>query len=191
MKASTMLAVFMAFAAMLGGLACSWTEKDSEDFYGMLIIGTVIGIIFTMICIVCACLPLCGGILKPQAKIIAGIVIFVGIFACFIPAITGKAQADSAVNKMCDRCSADPNHSGCSDDDKTKAKDAVGALGILVAYIHAMGFLVIILGITAAALGCCICCKCCKMKDDDGVREVVVGAQPAVVGQPVGGNAGK
>ena len=79
---------------------------------------------------------------------------------------------------------ADVNHSGCSEKDKSDAKDAVGALGILVAYLHGFGFLVVILGITASALGCCICCKCCKMKDDAGAAG---GQQPAVIGQPVQG----
>jgi len=183
MNPSDKLAVLLAFTAIVGGLSCSWTDKDSEDFYGMMIVGTVIGVLFAMMCIVFACLPLCAGMMKPQAKIIAGIVIAIGIIVCFIPAITGKAQADAAVNKMCDRCAADPSHRGCTADDKTKGKEAVGALGIIVAYVHGFGFLVVILGVTAAALGCCICCKCCKMKEEEGT----VGGKPAVIGQPVNG----
>jgi hypothetical protein len=185
MKQREQFAVLVALSAVMGGLACSWTDKDSEEFYGMLIIGTVIGALFSIICIVVACLPLCAGIMKAQAKIVAGVVIAIGIFVCFIPAITGKAQADAAVNKMCERCEADVNHSGCSEVDKSDAKDAVGALGIIVAYVHGFGFMVVILGITAAALGCCICCKCCKMKDEDGGNQGA-GGQPAVIGQPVG-----
>jgi len=185
MRPSNKLALFVAAIAIIGAVSCSWTEKDSEEFYGMLIIGTIIGALFTIIAVVMACLPLCGGLMKPQAKIIAGIAIFIGIFCCFIPAITGKAQADAAVTKMCDRCAASAATPGswdtaCTADDEAKAKEAVGALGILVAYIHAFGFVVIILGITAAALGCCICAKCCKMKE-----EASGGAgQPAVIGQP-------
>jgi len=183
MNPSNKLALFSAFAMIIGGLSCTWTDKDSEEFYAMLIIGTVIGLLFAIICIVFACLPLCGGIMKPQAKIIAGVAIAIGIIVCFIPAITGKAQADAAVNKMCDRCAADPTNAGCSEQDKSDAKEAVGALGIIVAYVHGFGFLVVVLGVTAAALGCCICCKCCKMKEEGGAA----GGQPAVIGQPVGG----
>lgn len=183
MNPSNKLALFLAFAMIIGGLSCSWTDKDTEEFHGMLIIGSVIGTLFAIICIVFASLPLCAGIMKPQAKIVASVAISIGIFVCFIPAITGKAQADAAVNKMCERCSADPTHSGCTADEKSKAKEAVGALGVIVAYIHGFGFLVVVLGITAAALGCCICCKCCKMKEEGGAA----GGQPAVIGQPVGG----
>merc|ERR1719356_489111 len=136
MNPSDKLAFVLALAMIIGGLSCSWTDKDSEEFYGMLIIGTVIGTLFAIVCIVFACLPLCGGMMKPQAKIIAGVVIFIGIFVCFIPVITGMAQADAAVTKMCDRCAADPNHSGCTEDEKTKGKEAVSALGVIVAYIH-------------------------------------------------------
>ena len=174
------LALLLAIGAIIGGLSCEWTDKDSEEFYGMLIVGTVIGALFGIICCVFACLPLCCGVMKPQAKIIAGVVMAIGIFICFIPGITGKAQGDGAVDKMCERCEAQPNAGKCTEDDKTKAKDAVGALGVLVAYIHAFGFVVIILGITAAVMGCCICCKCCKMADE------VASAPPGgmVIGQP-------
>merc|ERR1719498_1609789 len=147
----------------------------------MLLIGTIIGAVFAIICLVLAGLPLCCAILKPQGKIIAGIVIAIGIFVCFIPAITGQAQGSAAVDKMCDRCKNDATATECSEDDKEKAKEAVAALGILVAYIHAFGFVVIILGATAAGMGCCICCKCCKMAED---KAPAAGA-PAVVGQVV------
>merc|ERR1719159_629480 len=101
MKPSNHLALLLAFGAIIGGLSCAWTDKDSEEFYGMLIVGTVIGALFAIISIVFACLPLCGGMMKPQAKIIAGVVIFIGVLVCFIPMITGIAQADAAVNKRC------------------------------------------------------------------------------------------
>jgi len=182
-KRCSMLALLLAFCAIVGSLSCSWTDKDSETFYGMLIVGTVIGTLFGIICCVFACLPLCCSIMKPQAKIIAWVVILIGIFICFIPGITGKAQGDAAVNKMCERCDADANNAGkCSEDDKTKAKDAVGALGVIVAYMHGFGFVVVILGVTAAIMGCCICCKCCKMKDDEAIPGGMV------TGQPVGGS---
>jgi len=142
----------------------------------MLIIGTVIGAIFGISCVILGSLPLCCGILKPWAKVIAGIIIGIGIFICFIPAITGKAQADAAVTKMCDRCVAEGTQ--CEGNDEERAKDAISALGIAVAYVHAFGFVVVILGATAAGLGCCICCKCCKMKEEP--------AGKGVVGQVVG-----
>jgi len=174
------MALFSAFAMIIGGLSCSWTDKDSEEFYGMLIVGSVIGILFAIICIVFACLPLCGGMMKPQAKILAGVVIFIGIFVCSIPMITGSAQADAAVSKMCDHCAADPSHPGCSEDDKTEGKDAVSALDVFVAYIYAFGYVIVILGIVDASLGCSIFFKCCKMVDQPGCA----GGQPAVIGKP-------
>jgi len=177
MKPSINLALFLALGAIIGALSCTWTEADSKEFYGMLIIGTVLGALFTIGSIVFACLPLCGGLMKEKGKIIAGIVIFIGLFSCFIPAITGMAQGSAAVDKMCDRCGGT---SSCTEDDRTKAKEAISALGVIVAYISAYGFVVVILGIVATSLGCAICCKCCKMKDEVGAA----GGQPAVIGQP-------
>jgi hypothetical protein len=183
MNQRAQFAGLVALSAVIGSHACAWTDEDSEEFYSMLVVGTVIGAIFSIICIVLASLPLCCGIVKPKANIIAAVVITIGIIACFVPAITGKAQADGAVNKMCDRCEADVHHTGCTNKERSDAQDAVGALGILVAYVHGFGFMVVILGITASAMGCCICCKCCKMKDD----QFSVGQQPAVIGQAVVG----
>jgi hypothetical protein len=177
------LALLLAFCGFLGALSCEWTDKDSEEFYSMLMVGTVIGAIAGIILCVAAGLPLCCGIGKEWAKVIAGIVIGLGIFICFIPAIAGKAQGDGAVDKMCDRCANGPEHDQCKNDDREKAKDAIGALGVLVAYIHAFGFVVVILGATAAGMACCICCKCCKMKEEP---EMAGSAPPAVQGQVVG-----
>ena len=41
---------------------------------------------------------------------------------------------------------------------------------------QAYGIVAVVIGITAASLGCCICCKCCKMKDEVGGGS---GSQPA------------
>jgi|Transcript_25977 hypothetical protein len=172
----------VVLSAFIGGLACSWTDDDSEEFYKMLIVGTVIGAIIGTICVIFICLPLCCGVMKAQGRIIAGVVMAIGIIICFIPAIAGKAQADGAVDKMCERCVASASHDACTEQEKSDAKDAVAALGILVAYIHAFGFAVVILGASAAGMACCVCCKCCAMKDAQadpvGVQGQVVGVKP-------------
>lgn len=171
----------MLAAAVIRAVSCSWSDKDSEQFYALLIVGTAIGAIFGTICTVLTALPLCCGIMKPQAKIISGVCMAIGIFICFIPAITGKAQADAAVEKMCERCATEAYSRPCTDKERTDAKDQVSALGIFVAYLHGFGFVVVILGVTASVMACCICCKCCKMKDD-----VPTGPAPGmVIGQPV------
>jgi len=186
-SAAKKMALLVAVGAILGGLSCTWSDADTEEFYSMLMIGTILGALFGIVCVVLGALPLCCGIMKPQAKIVAGIIIGIGIFICFIPAITGAAQGSAAVDKMCDRCKESTNRydSDCSDKDKEEAKEAISALGVIVAYIHAFGFVVVILGITAATFGCCILCKCCKMKEEvaggGGVQGQVVGQ---AVGQP-------
>jgi len=178
----SVVAVLVGLCAIYGAVSCKWENKDSEEFYKMLIVGTIIGAIFGIGTVIAGSLPLCCGIGKKYAKPIAGVIIAIGIIICFIPVITGKAQTDAAVDKMCDRCEASNTHDKCKDEDRSKAKDAVGALGILVAYLHAFGFVVVILGATAASLGCCILCKCCKMKDDPAGAP----AGGAVTGQVVG-----
>ena len=71
------LALLLA-VAVIGGLSCAWTEKDSEEFYGMLIVGTVVGVLFGIICMVFVCLPLCCGMMKEQAEIVSGRVVPAG-----------------------------------------------------------------------------------------------------------------
>lgn len=175
--------LLLALASFVGALACTWTKKDEDDWVAGLVAGCIVGALFALIAIVIAALPLCCGIMKPQGKIIAGVCMFIGIFMCFVPAIAAKASGDSAITKFCDRCAAEPGHGECTEKDKQQAKDGVAALGIIVAYLLAYGWVTVILGITAAALSCCICCKCCKMADEPGAQ---AGAPPAVVGQVVG-----
>merc|ERR1719253_1438864 len=99
--------------------------------------------------------------MKPAANAIAGIAIAFGIVAIFLPAVGGMVSGTGAVNRLCDTCAG-----GCTEQDRMNATNAMNALGIIIAYIGAMGWSAIICGIVASSLGCCICCKCCKMKDD-------------------------
>merc|ERR1712178_353951 len=102
--------------------------------------------------------PLCCGIAKPQAKIIAGLAIGIGIFCCFIPFIASLPASGSAVDKFCERCAAD-GRGECSDKDREDAKAVVSAFGVIIAYTaafgfvaEAFGFVAVILGIVAASL---------------------------------------
>ena len=153
--------------------SCSWTQTDTDTLVGALFGGCIAGILIALICTVLSALPLCCGVMKPMGKMIATIAIILGLLCCLIPAITGFAVGASVVDKVCDRCGS------CSESDKATLQGNVGAGGLVIAYVYAFGWVSLILGITSAALGCCICCKCCKMKDDE--------AQPAggavVVGQ--------
>jgi len=185
--------LLLALGAVIGGLACDWTQEDADAWVNSLVAGCIVGAVFALIAVVAGSLPLCCGLMKPQGKIIAAVVIAVGIFICFVPLIAAKASADQGVTKMCDHCEAADCTTGwnnqrctsCTDDDRAKAKEAVTALGALVAYLLAYGWLCVILGITASGIGCCILCKCCKMKD-----EVVFAGggapQAQVMGQVVG-----
>lgn len=152
--------------------ACSWTDDDADAWYGAIMVGSIVGFLVGLVLTVLVALPLCCGILKGPAKILAGVAIGLGIFVIFIPLIAGKASTDAAISKMCDKCGT------CEPDEEQKAKDAIGALGVIVAYTVGHGYLCVIIGVLAACLGCCVCCKCCKMKDKEN------GAPPVVVGSP-------
>eukprot|EP00930_Biecheleria_cincta_P021782 TRINITY_DN1603_c0_g1_i3.p1 TRINITY_DN1603_c0_g1~~TRINITY_DN1603_c0_g1_i3.p1 ORF type:complete len:189 (+),score=34.31 TRINITY_DN1603_c0_g1_i3:58-624(+) len=174
-------ALLLSIAAILMGLAsaCSWSKKNEDDYVAAIMVFSILGIVFSLITVIVASLPLCCGIMKPIGTIIAVVAIVVGIISIFLPAVGGMVSGTGAVNQLCDSCAG-----GCSEQDKKNATDAMNALGILIAYLAAFGWAAIILGIVAAALGCCICCKCCKMKDDPVVplvAAVAANAQPPVV----------
>jgi len=181
------IVMIVAMVSIMGGLCCTWTDKDTETYVGMLWVGSIIGTIIGIALIVFGSLPVCCAILKPQAKIIAVVILIFGLIIMFIPAITGKAVADGAIDKYCDRCAVESSgHAGCTEADRSKGKDDIAAIGIVVAYIWGLGFLCVICGITAMSLGCCIFCKCCKMKEELNMSAPPAGAiQGQVVGQPV------
>eukprot|EP00928_Gymnodinium_smaydae_P063686 TRINITY_DN4718_c0_g6_i1.p1 TRINITY_DN4718_c0_g6~~TRINITY_DN4718_c0_g6_i1.p1 ORF type:complete len:177 (+),score=36.12 TRINITY_DN4718_c0_g6_i1:73-603(+) len=151
--------------------ACSTTtQEDWDAWYASIVTGSVIGCVIAIAVTILAALPLCGGILKPQGKIIAIVAIALGIFMCFVPMISGMAASGSAVSNICDKCST-----GCTDDERKALGDGFAALGVIAAYTAGMGWLAMIMGIVASALGCCICCNCCKMAPEP--EAVVVGTQ--------------
>jgi len=167
----------VAVVLLAGVSACSVEQKDTDAWYSQIMVGSIIGGLLAIVLTVVAALPLCCGIMKAQAKIIAGISIFLGIFFIFVPMIAGMAASSSITDTVCTNCA-----NGCTDEERKAIGDFFSALGVLAAYIGAFGWLALIFGIVAATLGCCICCKCCKMKDEEGAASVVVGQQ--VVGNP-------
>merc|ERR1719436_2331475 len=90
--------------------------------------------------VILACLPLCCGVMKRFANIIAILAIVVGVISIFIPLLGGPASASGVVEKACSQCGT------CSDEDKDNLHAKMSALGVLVAYIGAWGWLAIVFG---------------------------------------------
>lgn len=163
--------------------ACAWTDDNTDDFVAKIMAGSIIAAVLGVIFVVIVSLPLCCGIIKAQAKIIAGVMIGLGIFICFIPYIASLSACDPVADDICSACSW-----GCTDQQKTEIETRCNAIGAYAVYVYAYGWLSVILGITAAALSCCILCKCCKMGEDKNAPiGGAGGAPPVVVGAPVEG----
>lgn len=152
-----------------------WSQEDTDEFVGKMIVGPVVGIALGAIMVILASLPLCCGVMKAQGRIIAMIGIPVGILACLMPLFLSMNGCGTFIDNLCTNCEDDNGNSSCdqvnpnSPTDKTfreEIDEGCHALGFLVAYLLAYGWAAVVLGITAAALSCCILCGCCKMKDD-------------------------
>eukprot|EP00928_Gymnodinium_smaydae_P063684 TRINITY_DN4718_c0_g3_i2.p1 TRINITY_DN4718_c0_g3~~TRINITY_DN4718_c0_g3_i2.p1 ORF type:complete len:199 (+),score=43.62 TRINITY_DN4718_c0_g3_i2:64-597(+) len=167
------LSALSLFASMTTVSAmCETTQEDWDAWYSSIVVGSVIGGVIAVLVTILAALPLCCGILKPQGKIIAGAVIALGIFMIFVPMISGMAASGTAVSNICGKCG-----NGCTAEEEKAIGDGFAALGVLAAYTGGMGWLALIMGIVASALGCCICCNCCKMAPEPPAQTVVVGQQ--------------
>ena len=91
--------------------------------------------------------------------------------------------ADSTAKDVCSTCD-----DGCTDEDEKNLRDALTALGVVLAYCCGCGWLSCVFGITASAMGCGTAFPCCgplKDKQNKGVLgQAPVGGM--VVGQAVG-----
>merc|ERR1719436_2313794 len=59
-----------------------WTDDDQKDFVRKMLWGAIVGILLGVVMVVLASMPLCCGIMKGPAKIIAGLAIGLGFLAC-------------------------------------------------------------------------------------------------------------
>lgn len=162
------------------------TDEEAEDYYGKILVGSVIGTIITIITTITGSLPVCCGVMKQGPLVPVAVVIgAVAGISMFIPMITGKVVIDSVVSDIChgDDCN-------CSEETERDLKDALSALGIFVAYLHGFGFLVLIFGGVTICMSCCMCCPCCgplqqaKLQQQQGGPARAQAVQGQVVGQP-------
>merc|ERR1712232_1438178 len=88
-----------------GMSGCDWTDKDSDEVGKKLIAGNVVGIVIGILAVVAVSLPLCCGFMKnskagscEMTKLIAAIVLFVGIFVILIPLIGTSSATEGAID---------------------------------------------------------------------------------------------
>lgn len=163
--------------------SCEWRDEYAEDWYGKILVGSLIGFAITLGTTITLSLPVCCGVMKnANVKVIGIICGIIGGLSLFIPFISGAVSSGALVEDICDACTH-----GCSDTDRDELNTHLGALGVIVAYIHGMGFLVVVMGAVTLCLSCCTCCPCCgPLKADNNVTPVNPNApQGQVVGQPV------
>lgn len=152
-----------------------WTSETTADYAATLVVGAIVGIVIALLMVILTALPLCCGVMKAQGKIIAMVGIPMGIIACFIPLFISLGSCPGFVDNKCAECKKEGIN--CSDTypdiinttSRTYEKyftDMCHGLGFLIAYVGAWGWTAVVMGITAAALSCCILCGCCKMKAD-------------------------
>merc|ERR1719456_1976511 len=117
----------------------------------------------TIVSIVLGAMPACCGKMVDKRKIFGGISVLLGVLGMFMPAIGAMAGSSGTVNKVC-KC-YDKEGCPCDDAEKKALKTFLGTLGIFFAYLFALGWLAIILGIVGISMGGASCCGCCKAKD--------------------------
>lgn len=166
--------------------SCAWKEEYAEDWYGKILVGSIVGAVLTIITTVVASLPVCCGVMKNSNLIPIAVALGVVAAIClFIPLITGMATTGGLVDDICNSCD-----DGCTEQDRSELTDAIGALGVIVAYIHGFGFIVVILGAVTLCLSCCMCCPCCgPLQQAKLEKQQAAGGAAPVQGQVVGSAA--
>lgn len=149
------------------------TQEDEDDFGASIMGGVWAGNAFCIILLSLASAVICCGKMVPQAKIIGALSILMGIINMAVPFIASSSSASAAVEGTCERMKK-KDGTECNDDCKAAVKALYSLLGFLFAYTAALGWLNIILGITAIAIGGAACCKCCKAKGDATTTPQVV-----------------
>lgn len=140
-----------------------WTTEDTVLYAHKMFYVSVITTILGACLVIAASLPLCCGILKGQGKIIAAVVMLLGVVAISVPYLVATNTCDPVVEEICQNKAND--HKPCTSHDKEALLKGCHALGVLVAY-GGVGWLTVILAIVACGLSGCIFCGCCAMKPD-------------------------
>merc|ERR1719189_141225 len=103
---------------------CSaWTEKDTDEFVGKIIVGPIIGIVLGLICVILGALPLCCGVMKAQGRIIAMVVIPLGILACLFPLFLSMNACGPFVENVCENCKDQNDQYGCTEQQTKELED--------------------------------------------------------------------
>jgi hypothetical protein len=159
------------------------TQEEEEAYFAKILIASIIGAVICVITTAIASLPVCCGKMTNMPMIPVSAVLCVVAGICMaIPLIAGKLVTDSTIEEICDDC-------GCTSEDEQDLKDAIGALGVFLAYTVGGGFVVVILGGVTICLGCCMCCPCCGPLKT--AKEAAAGGGPpaTVQGQVIGSAA--
>jgi len=166
-------------------------DEYFEDWYGKILVGSIVGIIVTAVTTTVVSLPVCCGVMKdsPSLKVIAIVCSVVAAFCFFIPLIAGTATSGGVTDDICNACD-------CTEQEREDIDGHMSNAGIWVAYIWGFGFAVLVLGGITMCLSCCVCCPCCgplkAAKQEQAQQGPVVGqVQGQVVGQPIGNQQGK
>lgn len=147
-------------------------DKIVEHFFATILTFSAVGAVLAIAGIVLGCLPTCCGKMIEKAKPFGIIAMVLSLIGMIMPAIAGKVAIDSSIDKVCEDKGCNPN--GCDQDEIDEEKDALAALGIVLAYTVGHGYLPLILGIIGMAMGGAACCKCCKAKGEPAGGDVVV-----------------
>jgi hypothetical protein len=148
------------------------TDKIAEHFFKTILIMSAVGACLAIPGIVLGCMPTCCGKMVEKAKPIGIIAMILGLVGMIMPAIGGKVAIDSSIDKVCEDKGCNPN--GCDQEEIDEEKDVLAGFGIILAYTIGHGYIALICGIIALAMGGAACCKCCKAKPEAGGGDVVV-----------------
>lgn len=151
---------------------CEWIDSDQEKYVEKLLMGSFIGAAVAGALLIAASAIMCCGCYADSVIHHTGkfgmFLIFTALLCAVIPAMSSFGACKSVDDDICDECyKASKNSTNatpeepCTLETRQAIEDACQALGLLVVYIAAYGWLAVILGSIASSMGCCAAFGCC------------------------------
>jgi len=169
-------------------LGCAWKKKDQELWVQKILAGSAAGGFLALSMVGTASAVMCCGMcidkVKTNTTRFGVIIIVFAQLAMMIPYGASRGACSTVDDEICKECAKVTSPSGpCTPAEKKAIEDSCNALGFLVVYVAAYGWVAVIFGGVASCMGCCAICGCsdCKLGEANNPNR-----QP-IVGQPVPG----
>lgn len=173
-------------------LGCAWSEKDQELWIQKILVGSMAGGFLALTMTATASFVMCCGMcldsVKTNTKKFGAFIVFFAVLAMIIPFMASQGACSTVDDEVCAECAKVTSvGEPCTPQTKKDIEDSCNALGFLVVYVAAYGWVAVIFGNIAACMGCCAICGCNNCKLGEANNPNGPNGQQRLVGQPVEG----